>query len=51
MHWAKNTLKELLGPFAFVTEGLVYIIMVLLVLCVLAALKKAKTLLLRLLAE
>ena len=24
LHWAKKTLKELLGPFAFVTEGLGY---------------------------
>ena len=31
LHWAKKTLKELLGPFAFVTEGLGYVIMVLLV--------------------
>ena len=32
LHWAQNTLKELLGPFAFVTEGLGYVLMVLLVL-------------------
>ena len=51
LHWAKKTLKELLGPFAFVTEGLGYVIMVLLVLCVLATFKKIKNLLLRALAE
>ena len=32
LQWAQNTLKELLGPFAYVTEGLGYVLMVLLVL-------------------
>lgn len=51
LHWAQSTLKELLGPFAFVTEGLGYVLMVLLVLCVLATFKKIKALLLRALAD
>ena len=51
LHWAQNTLKELLGPFAFITEGLGYVIMVLLILCVLATFKKIKALLLRALAD
>ena len=51
LQWAQNTLKELLEPFAFVTEGLGYILIVLLILCVLATFKKIKALLLRALAD
>ena len=48
LQWAQNTLKELLGPFAYVTEGLGYVLMV---LCVPATFKKIKALLLRALAD
>ena len=49
--WAKKTWQQLLGPFSFVTEGLGYIQMVVLVLSLIAALKKFKTLLMNILSN
>ena len=51
LHWAQKTFKQLLGPFSFITEGLSYILMVVLVLSLIAALKKFKTLLMNILSK
>ena len=51
LHWAKKTFQQLLGPFSFITEGLGYILMVALVLSLIAALKKFKTLLMNILSN
>lgn len=45
LHWAQKTFQQLLGPFSFISEGLGYILMVVLVLSLITVLKKFKTLL------
>ena len=44
LHWAKKTFQELLGPFSFLTEGLGYIVVLFLALCLLSAYSKLKKL-------
>ena len=45
LHWAQKTFQQLLGPSSFISEGLGYILMVVLVLSLITVLKKFKTLL------
>ena len=46
MNWARKTFDQFLGPFSFLTEGLGYMIMVIIGLIILITLKKVKSCLL-----
>ena len=44
LHWAQNTVKQYLGPFSFITDGIGYIMILILSLCVIIFVKKLRSL-------